>query len=121
MTGFVGARVKTDMKIFWSICTVLFLTECTWPSDVDRAYDQHLTEAYFKRISVRDLRAQPWAAHVERNILQMVMVNGSAAYVFYDTRVCHCVFIDDQARYLQVRELARVEDEKTRAAPVYMQ
>ncbi len=109
------------MKVLQIIGLVLLLSGCTWPSDVDHAYDQHLSQDHFKRVSAGDFLAQSWAAGVEPNTLQRVLVNGSPAYVFYDTRVCHCAFVGDYSSYLQVQDFARAEIQKTEPELIYRQ
>ena len=120
-SGVSGERNVANMKVFWFLGSVLCLSGCTWPSDVDRAYDLHLAQDHFKRVPAKDFLLQPWATHIVPNTLQRVLVNGSPMYVFYDILVCHCAFVGDYSSYLQVREFARDETKKLEPELLYVQ
>ncbi|WP_395372297.1 hypothetical protein [Komagataeibacter diospyri] len=109
------------MKAFWILSLVMFLTGCTWPSDVDQAYDRRLAQNHFRRLSSDDFHAQSWAKSIEPNTLQMMLQNGTPVYVFYDTHVCHCAFVGNNSNYLQVEDFSRAETAKTQPESTYVQ
>ncbi|WP_240906635.1 MULTISPECIES: hypothetical protein [Komagataeibacter] len=114
-------KMKTDMKAFGILSLVVLLAGCTWPADVDQAYDRCLVQNHFKRLSSDEFHAQSWSKSIEPNTLQMMMLNGTPAYVFYDTHVYHCAFVGDNSSYLQVQDFARAEMANIQPDSTYVQ
>ncbi len=113
--------IIADIKIFLTIGSVIFVAGCTYPADIDRAYDQRLLQAHFKRLSAEEFLAQSWARKIEPNTLQPITLNGGQSYVFYDTHACHCAFVGSSENYFQIHDFVREEKAKTEPSMVYVQ
>lgn len=103
------ARIATML----AATMTLGLSACTWPADVNRAYDSELAHARFEKIPASKFASAAWLNDVEPNGLRMQKIGHKTRYVFVDPLVCNCAYLGDAKAYSRIRQFDAQQTART--------